>query len=185
MPFENHKLKTCCGLWEFRDSFMKNKLKSIALFSLAVSILSGCSSSHELRKNEPDAAVVRLAQVAESIQAHSNDLADIEATRYKENRGKEFKKLSTEFVPGLHKVVSLGSSYHGPLDKIVDKLASLAGLEPLYMNIKPAGDVMVDVDTNYRRIVDMLHDIGTQAGYRAKITVKARSKFIIVEYIPY
>lgn len=147
--------------------------------------LSACSSS-PLRVNEPDPAAMRLAQVAESIQAHDNDLADIEMARYVRDNGKGPDAIDVSMVPSLEKVVSLGAAWHGPIDKLVDKLSVLAGLNPpRYLGVKPSGDVIVNVNTDYRPIIDMLHDAGTQAGSRANLTLKAKERLIEVEYVPY
>ncbi len=157
-------------------------LKSSALQATFIaSLLSGCSFNQPLDINQPDAAAVRLAQVAESIQKHANDLADIEAAKY----GNPIKSVDTTHAPELEKIVSLGDDWRGPADKLINRLAALAGYQTRYIGQKPAGDVIVNIDTNFRRIVDMLHDTGSQAGKRATIVVKARTKMILVEYKPY
>lgn len=155
------------------------------LFVSSLSLMA-CATSTPLDINEPDPAAVRLAQVAESIQQHSNDLSDIETARYIEANGKSPEALDTTLLPTMEQVVSLGAAWHGPLDTLVDKLSTLAGFNaPRYLGVKPAGEVIVNVDTDYRRIIDMLHDAGTQAGSRAKVTVKVKEKLIEVEYVPY
>ena len=147
--------------------------------------LAACGTN-PLKVNEPDPAAMRLAQVAESIQEHDNDLADIEMARYVRDHGTGPQALDVSMVPSLEKVVSLGVAWHGPIDKLIDKLSVLAGLNsPRYLGVKPSGDVIVNVNTDYRRIIDMLHDAGTQAGSRANVTLKAKERLIEVEYIPY
>lgn len=145
----------------------------------------GCSTV-SLDVNEPDPASVRLAQVAESIQGHSNDLAAIEMARYVEENGSAPRSVDISRLPSLENVVSLGAAWHGPIDKLIDKLSLLGGLNPpRYLGVKPSGDVIVNVDTDYRRIFDMLLDAGTQSGSRANVTLKIKERLIEVEYIPY
>lgn len=164
---------------------IKQSRKVVFMAMLGAGALSGCSST-PLPVNEPDPAVVRLAQVAESIQKHNRDLNDIEAARYLEVHGKSIYKVDLKHFPSLQRVESLGAAWHGPLDKLIDKLSVLGGLNPpRYVNIKPAGDVIVNVRTDYRRILDMLSDAGVQAGSRANVTLKAKERLIEVEYIPY
>lgn len=164
------------------------KSQSRKVFSLTIlgaMVLGGCSST-PLQVNEPDPAVVRLAQVAESIQKHDRDLNDIEAARYVEVHGKSIDKVDLKYFPSLQKVESLGSAWNGPVDKLIIKLSVLGGLNPpRFVNIKPAGDVIVSVNTDYRRIIDMISDAGAQAGSRANISLKAKERLIEVEYIPY
>ena len=159
--------------------------KKITL-GMGVSLLVSACSTTPLELNSPDPASVRLAQVAESIQKHDNDLADIEMARYIEANGSGPRAIDVSGLPALEKVVSLGAAWHGPIDQLVNKLSVLAGLNvPRYLGVKPLGDVIVNVNTDYRRIIDMLHDAGTQAGSRAKVTLKMKERLVEVEYIPY
>jgi len=159
--------------------------KKITL-GMGVTLLVSACSTTPLELNSPDPASVRLAQVAESIQKHDNDLADIEMARYIETNGRSPRAIDVSNWPALEKVVSLGAAWHGPIDKLVDKLSVLAGLNaPRYLGVKRSGDVIVNVNTDYRRIIDMLHDAGTQAGSRAKVTLKMKERLVEVEYIPY
>jgi len=163
---------------------MGNWEKIVILFGTGV-FISGCNTV-PLDINQPDPAAVRLAQVAESIQKHDNDLADIEAAKYVEINGRGIQPIDTSFTPTVEKVVSLGTAWHGPLDPLIDKLSVLAGLKsPRYLGVKPSSGVIVNVNTDYRRIIDMLHDAGTQAGSRAHVTLKVKERLIEVEYIPY
>lgn len=159
--------------------------KRLIIIAAGISLISACSTT-PFDINEPDPAAMRIAQVAESIQKHSNDLADIEAARYVEANGHGIQYIDVSQIPSLSKVVSLGSAWQGPIDKLIDKLSVIAKLNsPRYMGVKPSGDVIVNVDTDYRPVIDMLHDAGTQAGSRAKVTLKMKERLIEVEYIPY
>lgn len=160
--------------------------RSIFVALLSAVVLGGCASNPSFDKNNPDPAMLRLAQVAEDIQRSSNQLAALEAAKYRETEGGSPQPIDVELLSGLEKVVSLGASWNGPIDKLLDKLSYLAGLNPpRYLNVKPAGDVIVNVDTDYRRIIDILQDVGAQAGQRAVITLKARERVLIVEYKTY
>src|SRR5690554_1977022 len=104
----------------------------MALTAAGVGLLTGCALK-PIEVREPDPAIVRMAQVAESIQKHANDLAAIEAAKYREVHGKDLKSIDPELIPTMMKVESLGHNYHGPLDRLVDKLAYLAGYDVLYV----------------------------------------------------
>lgn len=163
---------------------MKPACKAISL-SLAAVILTGCSTTR-LDINDPDPAVMRLAQVAEDIQRHDNDLVDIEMARYIKRFGAKPKINNADLIPSLQKVVSLGESWSGPIDKLIIKISTIAGLQPPQFNgVKPSGDVIVNVNTDYRPLIDMLQDAGVQAGSRAKVVVLAKDQRIVTTYVPY
>lgn len=160
--------------------------RTIFVALLSVVVLGGCASNPSFDKNNPDPAMLRLAQVAEDIQRSSNQLAALEAAKYRATERGKPQSIDVELLPGLEEVVSLGASWNGPINKLLDKLSYLGGLNPpRYLNVKPAGDVIVNVDTDYRRIIDILQDVGAQTGQRAVLTLKARERVLIVEYRTY
>ncbi len=160
-----------------------NTVRSILASIISAALFSGCASNAAFDKSSSDPAMLRLAQVAEDIQRSSNELAAIEAAKYRATSGVRLQEIDVELLPNLEKVVSLGASWNGPMDKLLNKLSHLAGLNaPRYLNVKPSGDVIVNVNTDYRRIIDILEDVGSQSGQRAVITLKARERVLIVEY---
>lgn len=163
---------------------MKHLQMAILVAATSSSML-GCSTT-PVDINDPDPALMRLAQVAEDIQRHDNDLADIEMARFIKEFGAPPKVNNADRIPSLQKVVSLGEKWHGPLDKLIVKISTIAGLEkPLFTGVKPSGDVIVNVNTDYRPLIDMLQDAGVQAGSRAKVVVLAKDKKIVTTYVPY
>lgn len=159
--------------------------KITILLPVCLMTLTGCSSKL-FNPNTPDPAMVRISQVAETIQKHDNDLAAIETARYLEKNKTPIQEINVSDIPSLERVVSLGGAWHGPIGPLVTKLSSLGGLNaPRFIGVKPSSDVVVNVNTDYRRIVDMLHDAGTQAGSRAKVVLKMKERLVEVEYHPY
>lgn len=163
-----------------------SKSKSLISVLVVTLCLSGCASKRTFDKETPDPAVLRMIQVAEGIQAGTNELAEVETAKFRASRKGKYKTRDISLLPGLEKSVSLGASWNGPIDKLLDKLSSLAGLKPpRYLNVKPAGNVIVNVNTDYRPIIDILEDIGAQTGHRAIIQLKARERLLLVEYKTY
>jgi len=161
----------------------KRSMKFVVPF--AVIFLAGCANSKQYKLSEPDPGVVRLNEVAESIQKHSNDLADIEAAQYMDQTGKKLPSTDTRYVSTLNNPISLGDDWNGSLFKLVQTIAGLSGYEVRTLNVEPPGGVIVNVPGEYRRMVDILRDAGTQAGSRAKVVVKAKEKVIEIEYVTY
>lgn len=160
--------------------------RSLITILVVTLFLGGCAANQRFDKETPDPAQLRLTQVAEDIQRSSNELAAIETAKYRATHKGKPRQIDVSLLPGLEKSVSLGASWNGPIDKLIDKLSLLAGLNPpRYLNVKPAGDVIVNVDTDYRPIIDILEDVGAQTGQRAVITLKARERLLIVEYKTY
>lgn len=148
-------------------------------------MLAGCGSTPMTIK-APDPAIERLTAVAETIQQHHNDLSDIESARFIETTGKRPTSFDPRYMPSMTKVVSLGAPWHGPIGPLITKLSLIAGLEkPLEIGVRPPGDVIVHVETDYRQIIDILHDAGSQAGSRADVTLKAKDRRVEIEYFPY
>lgn len=165
---------------------MLRNYKGVILSVATSALLAGCASTTHMNTYEADAAITRLTEVAETIQDHHNDLSDIEAARYIEDFGRQPEDFDVSYIPGLQKLVSLGAPWHGPIEPLVTKLSKIAGLEkPLEIGVKPTGDVLIHVGTDYRRVIDILHDAGTQAGSRADVTVKVKDRRIQIEYYPY
>lgn len=157
----------------------------MALGVAVVAMTSACTSPAQYRHNSPDPIGVRLAQSADIIAKAQNDRADVAAYKLQMKTGKVLPAIDTKFIPEVERVVSLGHDYDGPLDKLIVFLSKEAGLKsPKFIGVKPPGDVMVHVRTDYRRIVDIMHDAATQA-HGTKVVLKAKSKKVVVEYVPY
>lgn len=164
------------------------QIKKMTVAAAISLVIAGCNTGilHQMDANQPDPAALRLSQVAESIGKYSNELADIEAAKYKKEHPGSNSPEIKDVPPGMDRVVSLGGDWNGPLDRLVTELASLSGYPaPKTYGTKPSGDVIVSVKTEYRPVIDILHDAATQAGSRASVTVKPNSKSIEIEYAKY
>lgn len=148
----------------------------------------GCANSPDetLQPQDVDPLLQRIHESVKVIQSRSRDLHAIESARYRELTGKNLEEHDLSLAPGLLKVVSLGANWNGPLDKLITQLSVMANLNPpRFLRIQPAGGILVSVDTDYRRISDMMADVSAQAGTRAKITLKMRERLFEVEYLSY
>jgi defect in organelle trafficking protein DotD len=154
-----------------------NKLIGTSLLAIA---LNGCATN---KAADVDPAMERLTDIAESILMHDKRLADIRAAQYVEEKGQLPAVSDTSMFPELNQHVSLGVDWHGPLDALVKRLASFCGYETRFLGDKPAGDVLVSVNTDYRRIIDILYDAGVKSGVRAHLTVKASDRVFEVRYV--
>jgi len=159
-------------------------LKKLSLIT-AVIFVSACGTTPKKAVPKPTAPAIQyLINVAESIREHDQDLAAIESARYLEAKKNKIPFINTNYLPSLNEVVSLGHTYVGPLDKLIVKLSAMAGLNPpRFIGVKPAQNIIVSINTDYRPIIDMLVNAGTEAGSRAHVTLKVRERLLEVEYV--
>lgn len=169
---------------------MQNKLNfKVVLLGAAMFGISSCASSPDSRKDlsslDSDPAIVRLAASAMSVTQHWNDIAEIESAQYKRKHGEAAFSYDPKLVPGLDRYVSLGDSWSGPIEPLIKEIAVLTGYELRVLGVKPAADILVNIDTSYRRAIDILADSGYQGGKRIAIRVLAKSAVIEIEYAKY
>ncbi len=158
--------------------------KSILVCGL-ITALSGCSTTGTSAvPQKPDPIELKILEAAKDIQKKTNQIYAVEAARQFEISGANDNSFDLSLLPGLQQVVSLGSPWDGPLDKFLIKLSAAAALNaPRFLDIKPSGGVVVSVDTDYRRVIDMLEDATTQAGSKVKVTIKVKERLLEVQYL--
>ena len=163
---------------------MKITLIMMGFFAL---VLQGCATTPQMqfRTTDNDPALARLADSARNIQSHWNEYAAIESARQKKSYINNPGDYNVVYTPKLSKMVSLGDNWTGPVEPLVRELAGLSDYTVRVLGTNPPGDVMVNINTEYRRIIDILADAGYQSGSKATIRVLAKDKVIEVEYAPY
>lgn len=168
-------------------------MKRLFIAIAAPVLLAGCSAAAPAKPEPlPDAPLARsqpidhvrarLAAAAENISRHANDVAALATARFQKDFGNGEVGVETRFTPNLETLISLGDSWNGPIEPLVKELAATAQYEFLSVGTPPAGGIYVTVDTDYRRIIDMLADAGYQAGHRAMVEILARDKKVVLKY---
>jgi len=158
-------------------------------FSLAAMffVCAGCSSSPKnvvVAKSDP--AIQQLLRVAEEMASYERKLYEIESARYMEANLEKIEAFDMYFIPSLDGYYELGDEWAGPIEPLLDNISKMAGLNPpRYLNVKPANQIIVYVDTERRKLIDVLADAGNQARNRAKVTLKMKERLIQVEYAAY
>lgn len=148
-------------------------------------VLTGCASKAEFVKpKNTDPIDIKILEAANAIQKKFNQLHQLESARKYEVTGKNMQEFDLSHLPALESVISLGGDWNGPLDKLLIKLSAVAGMEkPRFLNIKPASDVVVSVDVEYRRVIDIIKDAYSQSGSKVNMTIKMKERLIEVEYV--
>jgi len=163
-------------------------IRNTGFYLAAIIFLSiGCSNTPKnVVVAESDPAIQQLLQVAEEFASYERKLYEIESARYIEAKIDKIESFDMYFIPSLDGYYQLGDEWSGPIEPLLDKISEIAGLNPpRYLNVKPANHIIVYVDTNRRKLIDVLADAGHQARNRAKITLKMKERLIQVEYAAY
>ncbi|HEY1783153.1 MAG TPA: DotD/TraH family lipoprotein [Roseiarcus sp.] len=118
------------------------------------------------------------AEVAlqKSMDETSRELARIGAMRPSAASASQPTAVAGE----LERVVSM--SWNGALDGAVRKLAETIGYRVAVTGNAPQGGVNVAVDASPRRVYDILHGLGDQAGEAATVRVDQQHQLIEVIY---
>ncbi|MFK5894678.1 MAG: DotD/TraH family lipoprotein [Pseudomonadota bacterium] len=152
-------------------------------------MLQGCVATPDARKDlsmhDSDPALVRLASSAMNVTKHWNDIAEIESAQYQRENGGTLYSYDPRFIPGLDRYISLGDEWSGPIEPLIKEVAALSGYDIRVLGVKPAADILVNIDTSYRRAIDILADAGYQGGKRIAVRILAKSSVIEIEYAKY
>ena len=164
-------------------SKQKLQLLKVAMFTVLV---TGCTSKpDDVVVMQSDPAIMELIAVAKDIAAHEKRLYQMESARYLEAGGNKIGGFDMSFIPSLDQYHQLGDEWSGPIEPLLEKISEIANLRPVrYLNVKPSNPIIVYVNTDSRRLIDVLADAGGQARSRAKVTLKMRENLIQIEYNP-
>lgn len=130
-------------------------------------------SVQEPPKNQ---AMERLATAAESASSALIRLSRIETAK------SPIKPAQAEgLIPdALERSVSI--EWIGPVDGIARKLATKANYRFFLIGKQPVSPVIVDIASKDKSIIEVLKEIGYQAGSRAHVRVDARRSVVEVVY---
>lgn len=158
---------------------MNNKIL-ILLSAACVSLLTGCSQYKVDQQlvAEPDPVALRLSMAVDKASAALQTLASVEQAR---NPG-----VSLQMPPSapaeLRRVVSV--DWTGPIEPIAKSLADRAGYQVQINGDKPPVPLVVSVMAREKSVIEVLRDIGLQAGQRADVVVDPDRRLVELNYAP-
>lgn len=127
---------------------------------------------------EPDPVALRLASAVDKASAALQTLASVEQAR---NPG-----ASIQAPPSapreLRRTVSV--DWVGPIEPIARSLADRAGYQMLVNGDRPSVPVVVSIQAREKSVVEVLRDLGLQAGQRADIVVDPSRRIVELNYVP-
>lgn len=127
---------------------------------------------------EPDPITLKIASAADKASAALQTLASVEQTRTP-----AAAIVSSPAAPQeLRRVVSV--TWNGPIEPITRQLADRAGYQFRVQGDAPTVPVVVSVISEEKSVIDVLRDIGLQAGTRADVIVDPNRRLVEISYAP-
>lgn len=163
--------------------------RQILTLSLLVSctvLMTACASSqsHKFSRGSPQIVAspdTVSAMLAESADRASNALETLAAVERARTPSTSMSPIAD--VP--HELArAITVNWVGPIEPIAKTLADRAGYGFLALGSKPSVPVVVSVDAENQRVVDVLRDIGLQLGMRGDVKVDATARMIEIYYAP-
>ena len=165
----------------------RNLLVLPLLFSLV--FITGCSSfsgssSHKFSAGSPqivaspDTVSTMLAESADRASSALEALAAVERARTPAASMSPISDVPAE----LRRSITV--NWVGPIEPIAKTLADRAGYGFLVLGNEPAIPVVVSIDAENQRVVDVLRDVGLQLGMRGDVKVDAQARMVEIYYAP-
>ncbi len=156
-----------------------NKKISIFLMTGVVGMLAACTPRvNQQLVASPDPVALRLAAAADKASAALQTLAAIEQAR---NPG-EAVQMPPDAPVELRRIISI--SWTGPIKPIVQQLADRAGYRLEVNGDRPPAPIVVSVNAREESVIEVLRDVGLQAGQRADIAVDPTHHLVELNYAP-
>lgn len=151
-----------------------------------LALVSGCSlgTSNSFSAGSPqivaspDSVSIMLAESADRASSALETLAAVELARTPTTKMSPISDVPQE----LRRTITV--NWVGPIEPIAKTLADRAGYSFLVLGNEPSIPVVVSVDAENSRVIDVLRDIGLQLGKRGDVKVDARSRMVEIYYAP-
>ena len=159
-------------------TMISGRIFSKTLGFLTLAALAGCAEPRVVVPvaTDPDLVSVRIAQATEKASRALDTIAGIEQQRTPVAPMEDYASAP----PQLTQLVTL--KWAGPLDQVIKTLAAHAGMQVRVKGSTPPVPLVVTVDAYQQPLIELLHDLGLQAGKRADLTVDAPSGVIEIHY---
>lgn len=149
--------------------------------------LAGCSGNFASHKYgdgnpqlvaSPDKASLLLAQAADKASNALETLAAIEQARTPAASVAPIENVPVELTRAMT------ISWVGPTEPIARTLANHADYEFVVLGVRPPVPIVVTLEAENTRVVDLLRNIGLQLGSRADVRVDAAQRVVELQYAP-
>lgn len=159
---------------------MNTRISFIGAISLSLAV-AACAPMTKIDQQlvaEPDPVSLRLASAVDRASAALQTLASVEQARHPQ------AAIQTVPVapPELRRTVSL--EWVGPIEPLTRRLAERAGYQVQVNGDMPPVPVVITVQAKQKSVIEVLRDVGLQAGRRADVVVDPERKMVELNYAP-
>jgi len=158
-----------------------SRCSSISMLLLSGVLIAGCSQFSPVVKpvaTEPDLIGERVARAAETAARALNDIAGIEQQRTPLKQVPDYVDAPTNFTQPIT------VKWSGPIEQITQTLAVKAGASFSTKGRVSGVPLLVNVDVYQQPLIQVLRDIGLQAGQRADLSVDSQRSVVEIRYAP-
>ncbi len=160
------------------------RVSALAAVAVLSALLAACAPLNFNQKvdqqmvAEPDPVSLRLASAADRASAALQTLASVEQART--------PAVSIQSVPSAPQELrrSVSVEWVGPIEPLTQKLADRAGYRFRVNGAAPPAPIVVHVVAKQKSVVEVLRDVGLQAGTRADVSVDVDQKVVELNYAP-
>ncbi len=150
-----------------------------------LALTTGCSSTSQSFSAgspqivaSPDTVSAMLAESADRASHALEALAAVERARTPAVNMSPISDVPQE----LRRTITV--NWVGPIEPIAKTLADRAGYGFLVLGSEPSIPVVVSIDAENTRVVDVLRDVGLQLGMRGDVKVDAKARMVEIYYAP-
>jgi defect-in-organelle-trafficking protein DotD len=157
-----------------------NKKLSVLSAIFVSCMLSSCAAYKVDQQlvAEPDPVALRLAAAVDKASSALQTLASVEQARNPSVTVQTAPYATRE----LRRTVSV--EWVGPIEPLMQKLTDRAGYKMLVNGDKPPVPVVISVQSVEKSVVEVLRDVGLQAGQRADVIVDPERRVVELNYAP-
>lgn len=153
------------------------KKNAVLAAILAIAILSGCQTKVDQQLvADPDPVSLRLANAVDRASTALKTLASIEQSR---NPNMQIESVANA-PQELRRVMTV--DWDGPIEPITRSVIERAGYKIKINGNEPATPIIISLKSREKQVIELLRDIGLQAGRRADIVVDVESKTVELNY---
>lgn len=151
----------------------------VAVLAVAAVALSACERQVTPLATDPDIVSLRIASAAEKAANALDSISGIEQQRAPQQvPPQDYANAPAE----LTQLITV--KWTGPVEQICQTLAARAGYGFSVNGSVPGAPLIVNVDVYQKPLIEVLHDIGLQAGTRADVGVNAVNNRVEINYAP-
>jgi len=148
-----------------------NKGISVLFAAVLLGAVTGCTQYKVDQQlvAEPDPVALRLSSAVDKATAALQTLASVEQAR---NPGVNLQMPPT------------APDWTGPIEPIARSMADRAGYQMHVNGARPSAPIIISMVAREKSVVEVLRDIGLQAGQRADVVVDPEHHLVEVNYAP-